>query len=63
MVIKLILVFMVCQCNVYVIPRSLGRKDLGYKGYEPRTLPLQLGPGPFVIYRSRFMGLVPYLRS
>jgi len=23
----------------------------------------QLGPGPFVIYRSRFMGLVPYLRS
>ena len=23
----------------------------------------QLGPGPFVIYRSHFMGLVPYLRS
>ncbi len=22
---------MVCQCNVYVIPRSLGRKDLVYK--------------------------------
>ena len=35
MVIKFILVFMVCQYNVYVIPRSLGRKDLGYKGYEP----------------------------
>ena len=38
MVIKLILVFMVCQCNVYVIPRSLGRKDLGYKGYEPHAI-------------------------
>jgi hypothetical protein len=34
----LILVFMVCQCNVYVIPRSLGRKDLGYKGYEPHAI-------------------------
>jgi hypothetical protein len=24
-----------CQCNVYVIPESIRRKDLGYKGYEP----------------------------
>ena len=23
----------------------------------------QLGPGPFVAYRGRFMGLVPFLRS
>ena len=33
MVIKLVRVFMVCQCNVYVISKSLGRKDLGYKSY------------------------------
>ena len=31
----MILVFMVCQCNVYVIPKSLGRKDLGYKSLWP----------------------------
>ena len=31
MVIKLILVFMACNCNVYVIPKSLGKKDLDYK--------------------------------
>ena len=28
---------MVCQCNVYVIPESIRRKGLGYKGYEPAT--------------------------
>ena len=37
MVMNLILVWMVCQCNVYVIPESI-RKDLGYKGYEPLTI-------------------------
>ncbi len=31
MVINWILVWMVCQCNVYVIPESIGTKDLGYK--------------------------------
>jgi hypothetical protein len=31
MVMNLILVCMVCQCNVYVIPESIRRKDLGYK--------------------------------
>jgi hypothetical protein len=31
MVIKSIRVFMMCQCNLYVIPKSLGRKDLGSK--------------------------------
>jgi hypothetical protein len=38
MVIKLICVFLECQCNVYVIPKSIGRKDLGYKGYEPNAI-------------------------
>ena len=23
----------------------------------------QVGPGPFMVFRSRFMGLVPYLRT
>jgi hypothetical protein len=31
MVMNLILVFLVCQCNEYVIPKSMSRKDLGYK--------------------------------
>ena len=35
---NLILVWLVCQCNVYVIPESLRRKDVGYKGYEPFLL-------------------------
>ena len=35
---NLILVCMVCQCNVYVIPESIRRKDLGYKGYEFLTI-------------------------
>ncbi len=30
-VMNLILVFLVCQCNIYVIPKSIRRKDLGYK--------------------------------
>ena len=38
MVMNLILVCMVCQCNVYVIPESIRRKDLGYKGYEFITI-------------------------
>ena len=38
MVMNLILVCMVCQCNVYVIPESIRRKDLGYKGYEFLTI-------------------------
>jgi hypothetical protein len=35
---NLILVFLVCQCNKYVIPKSIRRKDLGYKGYEFLTI-------------------------
>jgi hypothetical protein len=31
MVTDLILVCMVCECNVCVIPRSVSRKDLGYQ--------------------------------
>ena len=31
MVMNLILVWMMCQCNVYVIPKSVSKKDLGYK--------------------------------
>ena len=31
MVTNLILVCMMCGCNMYVIPRSVSRKDLGYK--------------------------------
>ena len=38
MVMNLDLVCMVCQCNVYVIPESVSRKDLGYKGYEFLTI-------------------------
>ncbi len=38
MVMNLILVWLVCQCNVYVIPESLRGKDLGYKGYEFLTI-------------------------
>jgi len=38
MVMNLILVFLVCQCNEYVIPKSMSRKDLGYKGYEFLTI-------------------------
>jgi hypothetical protein len=38
MVMNLILVWMMCQCNVYVIPKSVSKKDLGYKGYEPVTI-------------------------
>ena len=34
MVMNLDLVCMVCQCNVYVIPESVSRKDLGYKCFE-----------------------------
>ena len=38
MIMNVILVCMVCQCNVYVIPESIRRKDLGYKGYEFLTI-------------------------
>ncbi len=38
MVTDLILVCMMCGCNMYVIPRSVSRKDLGYKGYEFLTI-------------------------
>jgi uncharacterized protein YjbI with pentapeptide repeats len=38
MVMNLDLVCMVCQCNVYVIPESISRKDLGYKSYEFLTI-------------------------
>ncbi len=34
MVTDLILVCMMCGCNMYVIPRSVSRTDFGYKGYE-----------------------------
>jgi hypothetical protein len=34
MVMNLILVFLVCECNEYVIPKSISRKDLGYKCNE-----------------------------
>ncbi len=33
MVTDLILVCMMCGCNMYVIPRSVSRKDLGYKKF------------------------------
>ena len=33
----MILVLMVCQCNVYVIPKSIVSKDLGYKTGHPRA--------------------------
>jgi hypothetical protein len=32
MVMNMILVCMMCLCNLYVIPESFRRKDLGYKG-------------------------------
>ena len=35
---NMVLVFMVCQCNMYVIPKSICRKGLGYKGYEPHAI-------------------------
>ncbi len=38
MAMNLILVFLVCECNEYVIPKSISRKDLGYKGYEFLTI-------------------------
>jgi hypothetical protein len=34
MVMNLILVWLVCECNTYVLSESIRRKDLGYKGYE-----------------------------
>ena len=37
MVMNLILVFLVCQCNEYVIPKSMSRKDLGYKSAAGRA--------------------------
>ena len=38
MVTSLILVCEMCRCNMYVIPRSISRKDLGYKGYDFLTI-------------------------
>ena len=38
MIMNVILVCLVCQCNVYVITESIRRKDLGYKGYEFLTI-------------------------
>ena len=35
---NMVLVCTGCQCNVYVIPKSIGLKDLGYKGYEPHPI-------------------------
>ena len=46
MVMNLDLVCMVCQCNVYVIPESVSRKDLGYKDLTSMVLLLFLVPGP-----------------
>ena len=37
MVTSLILVCEMCRCNMYVIPRSISRKDLGYKDYENKA--------------------------
>ena len=31
MVMNEIFVWMLCECNLYVIPKSIRRKDLGYK--------------------------------
>ena len=31
MVMNEIYVWMLCECNLYVIPESIRRKDLGYK--------------------------------
>ena len=55
---NLVLVFMVCQCNMYVIPKSICRKGLGYKTLsvnEPNELLMSLadaraveGPALFV---------------
>ena len=38
MVMNEIFVWMLCECNLYVIPKSIRRKDLGYKGYEFLTI-------------------------
>ena len=50
MVMNMILVWMVCQCNLYVIPESVRRKDLGYKGYE--FLTIAIFAALFVIFCS-----------
>jgi hypothetical protein len=42
MVMNLILVFLVCECNEYVIPKSMSRKDLGYKSKQFLANPLHL---------------------
>jgi len=34
----MLFVRMVCQCHSYVIPESVRRRDLGYKGYEFLTI-------------------------
>ena len=34
-----ILVWKVCQCNVYVITKSIRRKDFGYKNCSGDALP------------------------
>ncbi len=38
---NMILVWMVSRCNVYVIPESIKRKNLGYGGYELLTIELR----------------------
>ena len=38
MIMNVILVCLVCQCNVYVIPESIRRKDLGYKISNPAAV-------------------------
>jgi hypothetical protein len=70
MVIKLIGVFMVRQCNVYVIPKSLGRNDFGYKcrpgvaisrrcrpGVVIATLTARDAFGPMSELRRRWTGI------
>ena len=51
MIMNLILVWMVCQCNVYVIPESI-RKDLGYKTRDRVVLIPRLAQ-----FRVRFSSL------
>ena len=53
MVTNLILVCMMCGCNMYVIPRSVSRKDLDYKC--PGSEPMQNDTGMAYFFSDIFL--------
>ena len=61
---KLIIVWMECQNNVYVIPESIRRKDLGYKSERTTRIHADdAGCGPGLASVILSVGMCRYVKK